>query len=131
MSAPKTYKRFSSAQRIEHLLLFLSFTTLGITGLIQKYINADISLWLIQVMGGIESVRIIHRIAAVIFLIETVYHLIILGYKVFVQKAEMTMLPGIKDAKDGIQALGYNLGLPSLVHAWDGTLSMKNWNTGR
>jgi len=111
MSAPKTYKRFSSAQRIEHLLLFLSFTTLGITGLIQKYINADISLWLIQVMGGIESVRIIHRIAAVIFLIETVYHLIILGYKVFVQKAEMTMLPGFQDAKDGIQALGYNLGL--------------------
>ena len=111
MSAQPTYTRFNIAQRIEHLLLVLSFTILGITGLIQKFIGVDISLWLIQVMGGISSVRIIHRVAAVVFLVETVYHLVILGYKVFVQKAEMSMLPGVKDARDGIQALGYNLGL--------------------
>ncbi len=111
MSAQKTYTRFNVAQRIEHLLLVLSFTLLGITGLIQKFIGVDISLWLIQVMGGITSVRVIHRVAAVVFLVETIYHLIFLGYKVFVQKAEMTMLPGIKDVKDGIQSVGYNLGI--------------------
>ncbi len=47
MSAQQTYTRFNIAQRIEHLLLFLSFTILGITGLIQKFIGVDISLWLI------------------------------------------------------------------------------------
>ncbi len=105
------YERFPVAQRIEHLLLVLSFTTLGITGLIQKFIGADISLLLIQVFGGIESTRIIHRVAATIFFIEVIYHLFILGYKVYVERVDMTMLPGLKDAKDGIQALGYNLGL--------------------
>ena len=104
------YERFPVIQRIEHLLLFLSFTTLGITGLIQKYIGAGISLSLIQLFGGIESTRIIHRVAATIFFIEVIYHLFILGYKIYVERVEMTMLPGLKDAKDAIQALGYNLG---------------------
>lgn len=104
------YERFPIAQRIEHLLLVLSFSLLGITGLIQKYSGSNLSLGLIQIFGGIESVRIIHRVAAAIFFLEVIYHLFILGYKVFVERVEMTMLPGIKDAKDGIQTLGYNLG---------------------
>ena len=33
----KTYLRFDVARRIEHLLMILSFTTLGLTGLIQKF----------------------------------------------------------------------------------------------
>ncbi len=111
MSDQKYYTRFSLAQRIEHLLLFLSFTLLGITGLIQKFIDADISLWLIQAMGGLVAVRVIHRVAAVVFLLETIYHIVLLGYFVYVKKAEMTMLPGIQDAKDGIKSVGYNLGL--------------------
>lgn len=104
------YERFPVIQRIEHLLLVLSFTTLGVTGLIQKYIGSGVSLWLIQVFGGIESTRIIHRVAATIFFIEVIYHLFILGYKIYVERVELTMLPGLQDAKDGIQALGYNLG---------------------
>lgn len=111
MSDQKYYTRFNLAQRIEHLLLFLSFTLLGITGLIQKYIDADISLWLIQAMGGLVAVRVIHRVAAVVFLLETIYHIVLLGYMIYVKKVEMTMLPGIKDVKDGLQSLGYNLGI--------------------
>ena len=106
-----SYKRFPIAQRIEHILLFLSFTTLGITGLVQKFIGANISLWLIEVMGGIGPVRIIHRVAATIFLLELIYHFAIMGYKLYVQRVEMTMLPGLKDAKDGFQSIGYNLGI--------------------
>ncbi|MBA4419571.1 MAG: hypothetical protein C0391_00285 [Anaerolinea sp.] len=108
---PSSYERFPVAQRIEHLLLFLSFTTLAITGLVQKYINVDISLWLIQVFGGISAMRIIHRVSATIFLFEIIYHFVLIGYKSYVECAEMTMLPGIKDVKDGIQAFGYNFGL--------------------
>lgn len=106
-----SYQRFPVSQRIEHILLLLSFTILGITGLVQKYIAADISLWLIDAMGGIGSVRIIHRVVATIFLLELIYHFVIMGYKLYVQRVEMTMLPGIKDAKDGFQSIGYNLGI--------------------
>jgi cytochrome b subunit of formate dehydrogenase len=97
-------------QRVQHWLLFISFTTLGLTGLIQKFISADISIWLIQALGGIEAVRIIHRAAAILFGLDTIYHVIELGYKIYVERGELTMLPGLKDMKDAIQAFGYNLG---------------------
>jgi cytochrome b subunit of formate dehydrogenase len=106
-----SYQRFPISQRIEHILLLLSFTILGITGLVQKFIGAGISLWLIDVLGGIGTVRIIHRVAATIFLLELIYHFVLMGYKLYVQRVEMTMLPGVKDIKDGIQSIGYNVGL--------------------
>jgi cytochrome b subunit of formate dehydrogenase/mono/diheme cytochrome c family protein len=105
-----TFVRFPLAQRIEHILLLISFSTLGLTGLIQKFITVNISLWIIDLLGGISTVRIIHRVAATIFLLEIIYHFVVMGYKLFVQRVEMTMLPGIKDVKDGVQAIGYNIG---------------------
>jgi len=56
----KRYVRFELARRIEHAVLILSFTTLGLTGLIQKYASSGISEFLIRTLGGIESTRIIH-----------------------------------------------------------------------
>jgi cytochrome b subunit of formate dehydrogenase/mono/diheme cytochrome c family protein len=106
----KTFVRFPLAQRIEHILLLVSFSTLGITGLIQKFIHVDISLWIIELLGGVSAVRVIHRVAATIFLLEIIYHFVVMGYKLYVHRVEMTMLPGIKDVKDGFQAIGYNIG---------------------
>lgn len=76
--------RFTKDRRVEHWLLFGSFTTLAITGLIQKFSAYTISVSLIELLGGIQSVRIIHRIAAVMFGLESVYHFIVLGYKMYV-----------------------------------------------
>lgn len=107
----KRYVRFELARRIEHAVLILSFSLLGLTGLVQRYASADISEFLIRTMGGIEGTRVIHRVAAALFLIEAVYHLIVLGYKLYIQRVEASMLPGIKDIRDVIQFVGYNLGL--------------------
>ena len=62
-------------------------------------------------MGGIETVRIIHRIAAVTIVLMSVYHVIVLGYKIWVRRVEMTMLPGLKDVTDALDVVRYNLGL--------------------
>jgi len=107
----KTYIRFGITRRIEHFILILSFTTLGLTGLIQKYALNEISLWLVSALGGITMVRIIHRIAATVFVLEGVYHLVHLGYLLYVQKKEATMIPTIKDAKDALQTFLFNLGI--------------------
>jgi cytochrome b subunit of formate dehydrogenase/mono/diheme cytochrome c family protein len=109
--ANKQYIRFSILERIEHLVLVLTFTTLGFTGLPQKYALNPISQTIIQFLGGIETTRIIHHIAAAIFLLEAVYHAVIVGYKLYVQRKQATMLPGVKDATDAFQWLGSNLGL--------------------
>ncbi|HEY9075357.1 MAG TPA: cytochrome b/b6 domain-containing protein [Anaerolineaceae bacterium] len=107
----KTYDRFSIFQRIEHLVLVISFTTLAVTGLVQKFNDSSISLFLISVLGGIEATRIIHRIAASIMVIETLYHLVVIGYKLFVMREKASMIPEIKDLKDAIQLFLFNIGV--------------------
>lgn len=107
----KTYTRFNIGQRIEHILLIISFMTLVITGLPQKYVGNAWSEWMIGVLGGIETVRIVHHIAAVMFILETIYHLVVMGYKLFVLRLGASMMPSAKDVRDAIQALLYNIGI--------------------
>jgi cytochrome b subunit of formate dehydrogenase len=101
--------RFSFADRIEHWLAFGSFTTLAITGLVQKFAEAALSKSLIGFMGGIESVRIIHRIAVIVLMIETIYHIGAVGYKIFVLRRPMNMLPGIDDFRNAWKTILHNL----------------------
>ncbi|HVP20856.1 MAG TPA: cytochrome b/b6 domain-containing protein [Anaerolineaceae bacterium] len=107
----KKITRFTLLQRIEHWLLFLSFTTLAVTGLSQKYALSGISDAIIGFLGGIENVRAIHHFAAIIFMLEAVYHLVVIGYKLLVLRLRASLLPGSEDVIDGIQSLLYNLGV--------------------
>jgi len=107
----RTYARFDLWQRLEHGLLLISFTVLAISGLPQKYPDSNWGDAIIQLLGGIESTRLIHHFAAILLILGAVYHGGVLTYKVFVLRVRPTMLPGWKDAQDGLHALAYNLGL--------------------
>lgn len=111
MKGKHRYLRFGVPERIEHWVLTLSFTTLAITGLVQKYSSGWYPQQLIGLLGGIESVRIIHRVAAIVMMLETVYHIGVVGYRVFVRRTRLTMLPGMADVHAAIHALMNNLGL--------------------
>ncbi len=105
------YSRFSLSDRAQHLLMLLSFTTLAITGLVQKYALSSISVSIVAFWGGIENVRTTHHVAATVLMVIAVYHLIALGYKIFVLRRRMSMLPGLQDVKDALSVFAYNLGL--------------------
>ena len=60
MNQSRSYLRFRLSYRLEHWLLVFSFTVLALTGLVQKFAQNDISIFLIGVMGGIQQVRVIH-----------------------------------------------------------------------
>jgi cytochrome b subunit of formate dehydrogenase len=107
------YARFGIVQRVEHALLILSFTTLAVTGLPQKFATATISDQVIRLLGGIEAVRVVHRWAAVLLMLQTIYHLAEVAFQVLVQRSRLSMLPRYWDLIDGWQALRYNLGLAS------------------
>ena len=111
MTKEKTYPRFTLAQRIEHLTQLVSFTILAVTGLPQKFVTAPWAEGMIVALGGIEQVRIMHRVAATILLLATVYHLVMLGYKLYVTRVKLTMLPALKDAVDAWQVFAHNIGL--------------------
>jgi cytochrome b subunit of formate dehydrogenase len=110
MNRPNRYLRFSLLRRIEHWLQTASFTLLAVTGLPQRYIDSPISQALITWLGGIESVRIIHRISAVVLMLLVVYHLGAALYHWIVNRGRLTMLPSIVDLRAGWQTLRYNLG---------------------
>ncbi|MEW5986760.1 MAG: cytochrome b/b6 domain-containing protein [Chloroflexota bacterium] len=113
MSQPSspTYPRFRVGARVEHAILMVSFTILALTGLPQKYVQAPISVALIDLLGGIEQVRIIHRAAAFLLVVGTVYHLLTSAYRFFVKHERMQMLPTFQDARDLWDTIRYNLGL--------------------
>jgi formate dehydrogenase gamma subunit len=116
----ETFPRFNLSQRLQHWVMTLSFTVLAITGLPQRYALAGWAEWMIDAMGGIEAVRIIHRVSAVVFILVSLYHVVSLAYGVLVRRGRMTMLPGLKDVTDMLDAVRYNLGLarqhPRLPH---------------
>ena len=112
MSTPatRTYERFSLPRRIEHWVMMLSFVTLGLTGLPQKFPSSPISIAFVGLLGGVETLRSIHHVAAIVMMLGTAWHLLVFGYLSYVRRTRLTMLPTLQDAKDAWQALMYNIG---------------------
>jgi cytochrome b subunit of formate dehydrogenase/mono/diheme cytochrome c family protein len=114
MPAPapaRQYQRFNLFDRAQHLVMLLSFTTLAITGLAQKFPLNGVALFIVRLWGGIENIRATHHVAATVLMVIVVVHLTELGYKAYVLRRPLSMLPGFQDVKDAWLALTYNLGL--------------------
>jgi cytochrome b subunit of formate dehydrogenase/mono/diheme cytochrome c family protein len=99
------YKRFELSQRIEHIVMLTSFTILAITGLPQKFPDAQLSIGFFRTFGGIETVRVIHRASSVILMLVSIYHILALVYRAWVKRVSWTMLPGFEDFKHLYQDL--------------------------
>jgi cytochrome b subunit of formate dehydrogenase len=111
MTKERKFLRFTISDRIEHWVQMLSFSLLGFTGLIQKFSGADISISLISLLGGIEMVRVIHRIASLGLMFGTIYHLGTSGYKYYVKRSPISMLPTLKDITNAWGVFLHNLKL--------------------
>jgi len=111
MDEDRKYLRFPLSYRIEHWVLMLSFTVLAITGLVQKYASASLSEGIVALLGGVEQVRIIHRSAAIVLMLEAIYHVGVVGYRLFVHRVRPTILLTWDDGRVALQTLLYNLGL--------------------
>jgi cytochrome b subunit of formate dehydrogenase len=106
-----TYTRFELSQRIEHIVFLVSFSLLGLTGLVQKYADMAFSQWFFRVIGGIENTRQVHHAAAVVMMFVSAYHILVVLYKVFVLRVKWSMVPVIEDARHVVQDIAYFIGL--------------------
>ncbi len=111
MSEQQQFPRFRVGARIEHVILVVSFTILCLTGLPQKYVESDIGAWMINLIGGIETVRIIHRWAAFFLIAGSFYHLFTAFYRMYVKRERMRILLDLKDAYDARDTVLYNIGV--------------------
>ena len=85
--------------------MLLSFTTLGFTGLPQKFPTSGISVAIVTLLGGIEHLRSVHHFAAIVMMLGTAWHILYFGYMAYVRRTRMSMLPSLQDAKDALQAV--------------------------
>ncbi|MGC1375255.1 MAG: cytochrome b/b6 domain-containing protein [Anaerolineales bacterium] len=109
--SPSYYERFSLTQRIEHVVMLTSFTILAVTGLPQKFPLNGLSQAIVKLVGGIENLRGIHHVAAIVLILVSLYHVLILGYDLYVKRVRMSMLPTLRDGQNALQAFLYNIGL--------------------
>jgi cytochrome b subunit of formate dehydrogenase len=94
----------------QHTLLMVSFIVLVITGFALRYGDLPVARWLFGWDHGFEVRGIIHRIAAAVLIISTVWHVFFLltqnGKRFF-----KDMIPTLTDFKQFAQKMLFNLGL--------------------
>ena len=105
----ETFTRFSLSQRIQHLLLITSFTLLGLTGLVQLFVQATWAQGFMSILGGLDGVRRIHHLAAVVMVFVFIYHVFSVIFDLLAGRRDR-MLPNRKDFKDVGHAVSYLLG---------------------
>lgn len=103
--------RFTTNELVQHIILYVSFIVLAITGFQLKYPDSWWSEGL-QYFGLSETVRqYIHRGAAVIMITLSVYHLIYLIITARGRDVLKAILPGLRDLKAAINNVLYYLRL--------------------
>jgi formate dehydrogenase gamma subunit len=107
----RVFVRFTPAEIVEHWLLMITFLALGLTGLLQRYAAlAPVSWSINSLFGGIESLRTIHHLAAIIFILVAIVHAGRIVYMWFVKHQVGAMIPDLQDGRNLVTVLLYNLG---------------------
>jgi cytochrome b subunit of formate dehydrogenase len=107
----RMFVRFTRGEIIEHWVLLVSFSTLGFTGLMQRYAAIyAIGVIINVVFGGIDTLRVIHHLAAIVFGAQSIYHGFKILYFWFVRREVGAMFPLVKDITDMLEMIKYNAG---------------------
>jgi cytochrome b subunit of formate dehydrogenase len=105
------FPRFSGNEKWQHILLFISFGLLAITGFALKYPDAFWVSWLHDI-GMSETIRKnLHRASAVVMIILSFYHV---AYLIISRRGRFQLkaiFPTYKDVRDALQNVAFYLGL--------------------
>ncbi len=130
LTAEGKIKRFSIYRIIEHQIAMVCFAILVVTGLSQKFHEYSLSQWIIINLGGVDSVRIIHRYTGLIFTILTVLHIFVASVGVIFRKWQTSMVINKKDFTDAIDNLKYYFGVtdqPAKCDRYDYKQKFEYW----
>jgi len=105
----RTFLRFALGLRWEHAVLLLSGLVLLLTGLPQKYREFSLSQDLLSTPERVDLIRQIHHIAAIILILEVIYHIGRIIILMARRKLPGDLLPTGQDLRDAGQMLQYLL----------------------
>ncbi|HYK88743.1 MAG TPA: cytochrome b/b6 domain-containing protein [Acidobacteriota bacterium] len=106
------YERMSLNERIQHWMMLSSFSVLVITGFMLKFPDAWWVVPIRQLSEKFFEIRsLTHRIAGVVMVAISIYHLWYLFFHPRGKQLLRDMLPKLQDARDSVSLLLYNIGL--------------------
>ncbi len=110
--AHRLYLRMTLSERLQHAALLVSFLTLVVTGFMLRFPES----WWVQsirsLSDGIFGMRsLIHRIAAVVMVSASLYHIWYVAFTARGRRLLFDLLPRIQDVRDAVAVLKYNLGI--------------------
>ena len=105
------FERMNLAERIQHFLLIITFLTLIVTGLPLMFYEMKLFKWIFA-GGDLFYIRgILHRAAAVVMILNLVWHLIYTASTKRGRNNFKEMIPKFKDIRDAFEIFWHNLGL--------------------
>lgn len=102
--------RLTFNERVQHVLLLASFIVLVVTGFALKFPQSFWAAPIVRWEGSLALRGLLHRIAAVVLMGAAVYHVIYLIALKSGRQWLREMLPTVKDVRDSVETVGYNLG---------------------
>ena len=111
--------RFSLGQRVEHAILLISISLLSMTGFVQAYSTTSIAMFVLKVLGGIESARQLHHFFAIILGVQSIYHTLSFLYRFLRGEPIPRMVPTWDDLKHVLYMLKINLGISQKYPRFD------------
>ena len=123
-------RRFGPYRILEHWVNAVLFAILVLTGLPQKFHGYDLSQWIILGLGGIESVRLIHRVSGLGLTLVLTQHILAAMSGVLLFKWRPAMDIHKKDFQDNMDNLKYYLRLrkyPACCDRFDYKQKFEYW----
>lgn len=103
--------RFSLNFRIQHIVLFTSLIVLGVTGLSLMFHDNWLAALIIRLEGGVQTRGTIHRIAAIVLIGVSIYHVFYVLLSESAHREFMKLKPTTKDFRDLFQMVKFYLGM--------------------
>jgi cytochrome b subunit of formate dehydrogenase len=110
----EVFCRMNLAERFQHWLLILTFFTLMGTGLPLFFYEFRFFKWLIPSGRAFDIRGVLHRIAAVVLILNLVWHAL---YTLFTRRGRQNfkaMIPRMRDFRDAFEQFFHNLGITRL-----------------
>jgi cytochrome b subunit of formate dehydrogenase len=112
----EVFLRMNLSERIQHIVLMLTFLILVVTGLPLIFYEFKFLKSIFSLEKSFYVRGILHRIAAVGLIINAIWHVY---YTIFTKRGRNNfkeLLPKFKDFKDAFELFWHNMGLTRFIH---------------
>ena len=103
-------RRFSTGRILEHWMHIMVFSALVVTGLSQRFYALDISHRIILQLGGIDTMRVMHRFCGLAFSLAVISHIFVAAFGLVVKRWQPSMVITKNDFLNAVHNVRYYLG---------------------